>query len=501
MKSKMKSKLLVRIFGIVLIIISLVLSFFLFSQSQSTTCTFPEGSTIGGIDVGRYTKEQAKALLMSNYEQPLRLSIDKLEFELAIDQSGTEFNYDGMVESLRCEQRSSFEKFWKFIWNWVEETPINIDLLYTYDEAVLQQVIDQQISPMVEKSPIPASRISGTTQFIPGENGYSIDKVKLVEAINQEVLKTERSLIRVETKPVLATPPTNQMITDQLKEIINESQFGGVVEIFAQNLTTNEKTQLLMQNNEEFPSGVAFTAASTMKIPILISTYWRNDLPLSEMMTNWVEYMVVFSENDPADRLMEQIDSIRGPLLVTNDMQALGFENTFIGGYFYLGAPLLNLYQTPANQRTDVNINPDVYNQTTPEEVGELLVMIYQCAEKGEGVLIEESKGSITSEECHKTIEVLSRNQMGALIEAGLPENTTIAHKHGWSQERDGLVHSFSDVGIIYGPENDFVLTVFLFSDQQLLFDVANPLIARISQTIFNAYNLNHQIAWPFPEN
>ena len=68
-------------------------------------------------------------------------------------------------------------------------------------------------------------------------------------------------------------------------------------------------------------------------------------------------------------------------------------------------------------------------------------------------------------------------------------------------RNRDGLVHSFSDVGIINGPENDFVLTVFLFSDQQLLFDVANPLIARISQTIFNAYNLNHQISWPFPEN
>lgn len=497
----MKTKSLIRIFGIVLIISSLVLSFLLFSQSQSTACTFPEGSTIGGINVGRYTKEQAKALLMSNFEQPLLLSIDNLEFELPIDQSGIKFNYDVMVDSLSCEQRSPFEIFWKFIWNRIEDNSINIDLLYSHDENVLQQVIDQQISPLVEKSPIPASRISGTTQYNPGEDGYSIEKAKLVESIHQEILKSERNLVRVEGRPVPPSPPTSQMIRDHLKEIIIESQFDGVVEVFAQNLATNEKTQLLMQNREDKEPGVAFTAASTMKIPILISTYWRNDLPLSEMMNEWIEFMVVYSENDPADRLMEQIDPIRGPLLVTNDMQSLGFENTFIGGYFYLGAPLLNLYQTPANQRMDVNINPDVYNQTTPEEIGELLVMIYQCAEKDRGKLVEESNGSITSEECYQIIEVLGRNQMGALIEAGLPENSIIAHKHGWSQERDGLVHSFSDVGIIYGPENDFVLSVFLFSEQQLLFDVANPLIARISQTIFNAYNLNHQIAWPFPEN
>jgi len=497
----MKTKVLFRIIGIVLIISSLVLVFNSYKRFQSHPCIFSEGSSIGEVDVSGLNKEQARIRLMSLYETPLRYAINDIEFELEITNSGLEIHYDKMVDQLSCESGNSFEKFWNYIWNRSEANSINIDLLYSYDDEVLQNVIDQQLSSFDERSPVPANRIPGTTQYDPGEEGYSIDKAKLVESIHQEILKSERNLVRVEARPVPPSPPTSQMIRDHLKEIITESQFDGVVEVFAQNLTTNDKTQLLMRNGEEKEPGVAFTAASTMKIPILISTYWRNDLPLSEIMTEWIEYMVVYSENDPADRLMEQIDPIRGPLLVTNDMQSLGFENTFIGGYFYLGAPLLNLYQTPANQRMDININPDVYNQTTPEEIGELLVMIYQCAEKSEGALIEESNGSITSEECYQIIEVLGRNQMGALIEAGLPENSIIAHKHGWSQERDGLVHSFSDVGIIYGPENDFVLTIFLFSDQQLLFDDANPLIARISQTIFNAYNLNHQIAWPFPEN
>jgi hypothetical protein len=85
-------------------------------------------------------------------------------------------------------------------------------------------------------------------------------------------------------------------------------------------------------------------------------------------------------------------------------------------------------------------------------------------------------------------------------MEAGLPEGLKIAHKHGWSQEKDGLVHSFSDAGIVFGPEEDFVLAIFTYSPNQLLFDIANPFLARISQTIYNGFNPQHQIAWPFTE-
>jgi beta-lactamase class A len=197
---------------------------------------------------------------------------------------------------------------------------------------------------------------------------------------------------------------------------------------------------------------------------------------------------------------MEQIDPVRGPLLVTSDLQSLGLENSFIAGYFYLGAPLLNFYETPANQRSDAFISPDVYNQTTPGDIGHLLSMIHECSTESTAQLINQSQGKITQEECNLIIETLAANKMGALMEAGLPEGITIAHKHGWSQEKDGLVHSFSDAGIVFGPEEDFVLAIFTYSPNQLLFDVANLFIARISQTIYNGFNPHNQVAWPFEE-
>ena len=101
-------------------------------------------------------------------------------------------------------------------------------------------------------------------------------------------------------------------------------------------------------------------------------------------------------------------------------------------------------------------------------------------------------------QECQMMIDILSQNQIGALIEAGLPEGTQIAHKHGWSEEQDGLLHTVSDAAIVFGPEKDFVFTIFVYSSNQLLFDEANFLIAKLAQAAFNGLNPNNQIPWIF---
>jgi beta-lactamase class A len=72
------------------------------------------------------------------------------------------------------------------------------------------------------------------------------------------------------------------------------------------------------------------------------------------------------------------IDSNLAPLIVSEDMDRLGLDNTFWGGHFYVGAPLLRQnFETPANQRTDVNTGPDRYNQTTAADMGMLMEDIY----------------------------------------------------------------------------------------------------------------------------
>lgn len=139
----MKKKFIIRLIGIVLFTSSLFLSFFSYNQSQSINCIFPEKSSIGEVDVSGLTREQAKVRLMEIFEKPLQLSMNNSEMELPIAQSGYEFHYDEMVDHLRCESVTSVDMFWKYIWNNLDDDPINVDLRFANNEEILQQVIEQ----------------------------------------------------------------------------------------------------------------------------------------------------------------------------------------------------------------------------------------------------------------------------------------------------------------------------------------------------------------------
>ncbi|MDX9848969.1 MAG: serine hydrolase [Anaerolineaceae bacterium] len=498
--NKVNGKLITRVVGIGLILLSLILMVVNFQKSKQQHCLFPPGSTIATVDVGGLDREQSIIKLKSIFEKPIQIQVGNLAFDLTNEQVGLEIQYEEMVSVLNCEIEDPFSTFWSYIWHQTKNDPINIKIIYDLNEGTLVSTIGELISPAILVEPKPYEPISGTTRFEPGKPGVTFNQDELVQRIKDEGLRTNKNVIQIPITQAPPLAPTIEQIATQVRSIITDADFSGVVEIYAERMSDHHKIQILNWYGEEREPGVAFTAASTMKIPIMLSTYWRQDIPLSEIMQDWIEYMVIYSENDPADRLMEQIDPVRGPLLVTNDIQSLGLENSFIAGYFYLGAPLLNFYETPANQRSDAFIDPDVYNQTTPEDIGKLLSLIYECSQGSSAQLIEKSQEKITQEECQLIIDTLAANKMGALMEAGLPEGLKIAHKHGWSQEKDGLVHSFSDAGIVFGPEEDFVLAIFTYSPNQLLFDIANPFLARISQTIYNGFNPQHQIAWPFTE-
>jgi beta-lactamase class A len=223
----------------------------------------------------------------------------------------------------------------------------------------------------------------------------------------------------------------------------------------------------------------------------MVSIFRRLKEPAPAQDVSLLELMIERSENDPADLLMQTvIDKDFGPLKVTEDLQSIGLNNTFLGGYFYPGAPLLKLYTTVANQRTDISTDPDIYNQTTPMEIGWLLDDIYQCAQTGGGTLIAAFPGEISQAECRLMITYLTRNRIAVLLEAGLPEGVQIAHKHGWITSNDGLIHTIGDAGIVYTPGGNYVITIFLYQPVQLLFDPANQLVAQISTAVYNYFNL-----------
>jgi beta-lactamase class A len=97
--------------------------------------------------------------------------------------------------------------------------------------------------------------------------------------------------------------------------------------------------------------------------------------------------------------------------------------------------------------------------------------------------------GEITQEECRQMIEYLANNKIGVLIEAGVPDGTRVAHKHGWVSV-NGIINTIGDAGIVYTPGGNYVLVVFLYHPQQLIWEPASKLIADLSRAVYNYYNI-----------
>jgi hypothetical protein len=207
--------------------------------------------------------------------------------------------------------------------------------------------------------------------------------------------------------------------------------------------------------------------------------------------------MIRKSENPPADRLMESLDEFRGPLIVTDDMRKIGLENTFLAGFFcsaQFPCPLLEKISTPANQRADVSTDPDSFNQTTPSDAGMLLTDIYQCATENGGALVAAFPDKINSQICQQMINFLVLDKIGVLIEAGVPEGTQVAHKHGWITEpSSGVIKNISDAGIVYTPGGNYVLVIYAYHPVQTIWEPVSGLFAQLSQTVYNFYNLPTQ--------
>ncbi|MGB5843808.1 MAG: serine hydrolase, partial [Anaerolineales bacterium] len=276
-----------------------------------------------------------------------------------------------------------------------------------------------------------------------------------------------------------------------LKQIVDLAEFDGLVGLYLADLQTGEEINFAYSQGEDFSTNpdVAFTGASIIKIPIMVSAYRRLDENPDSETTRLIEEMIVKSGNDPADWLMERvIDPFTGPLDVTADMQTLGLENTFLAGEFYPGAPLLAAFQTPANLRTDINTDPDIYNQTTPSDIGMLMEDIYQCTQRGEGNLLAVFPDEFTQAECQSMINYLGNNDLGLLIEAGVPDGTPVAHKHGWVTYF-GVMNTLGDAGIVYTPGGNYVLSIFINHQDQLIWEPASELVATMSEATYNYFN------------
>jgi hypothetical protein len=117
------------------------------------------------------------------------------------------------------------------------------------------------------------------------------------------------------------------------------------------------------------------------------------------------------------------------------------------------------------------------------DNLGWLLGSIYQCAYNESGPLLDTFPDVYSPRECRQMLHAMSSNKIGALIEAGVPEGTRVAHKHGWINDTHG------DAGVVFTPGGNFVLVVVLHNTTWIDFSESFPLVAEITRAVYNYYN------------
>ncbi|NCP88644.1 serine hydrolase, partial [bacterium] len=342
---------------------------------------------------------------------------------------------------------------------------------------------------------IPAQPIPGSTEFQPGQPGQVIDVDRAVILIGDAMRSPSQRVVQLAPVYTSAGRPSKQNLQLLLEEIIGQDNFDGIVGIYLLDLQTAEELHFAYRAGENLPVNpdIAFTASSTIKIPIMVTAYQRFNGRLDDQTATLMLDMIKKSENPPADALMRVIDEARGPLVVSETMKALGLQNTFLAGYFYDGAPILQIFHTPANTRTDVNTDSDIYSQTTPSDIGSLLEDIYQCSQTGGGTLVAAFPGQIDQNSCQQMIQYLVEDKIGVLIQSGVPEGTAVAHKHGWVTDPSGVIHNVSDAAIVFTPGGNYILAIYVYHPNQIIWDEVSKMYADLSRAIYNYFNLATQ--------
>jgi Beta-lactamase enzyme family len=483
-----------------------------FSQQQES---LPAEVSVGDVNVGGLLSREALNKLESAYRQPAILYYGSSPILLDPGSVGFRMNSESMLASAGASGEVGggfWSRFFNYLLDRESEQSVNVPLSAEFQQNLVEQSL-RDISARYDRGSGQADYDLQTLTLRPGSEGYHLDV--------QAALPLVTAALQSATNRTVQLPVTQDSANvgniDTLKNLVEnylDSQgfvFDGqttIASVFIMDLKTGEEVNIL--------GNVAFSAASTIKVAILVD-YFRhlwNPVPQDEA---WLMANSLLCSNNSSSNLLMKIIGERLPLEaqstgatvqsypdptfngiadVSQTAEFLGAQNTYINAPLYLGVAGQQLGSIPAPKTApnpDYSTDPDPYNQTTAEDMGTLFGMIYDCAEYGSGLMSAYPDGEYTQTECKQMLELMSANDLLRLLQGGIPPGVRISHKNGWVNDVSG------DTGIVFPPNGrDYVISVYLwqktdFQDYTKLW----PLIEGISRAAWNYFSPENPLIAP----
>jgi hypothetical protein len=464
-----------------------VLQMIAFSQANDR---LPSGVSLGSVPVGGLTEVQAREQLLAVYNSDIELRYGSDSIVLKPASINFRVNAGAMLPQASALRGQS--NFWVGLGDYMWLRPASaadVPLSLTYSQESLRRFLED-VAARYDRPGTPPRADPLTLGFIPGEPGQALNVDSALDVIDR-ALRSPYPEDRVVNLPLVEqtrVAPSYETLRELLIENAGLFQFEGLISLYLSDLDTGDELTLTIGPTGTITGPVAFSGMSTIKLPVMVTYYVQQDEVPSQEDRLRLQRMLDQSENFETDALLRQLgdgDGFEGTRQVVRTMQRLGLVDTYISGLLTeLGAVLAPL-ETPANARTDIQTNPDPFNQTTARDMGQLTVMIHQCAEN-RGPLLLAFEGRVTPEECQDMITFMSNNLVGPIFVSGGSPGAVVAHKHGW----DALpLTNAADAALVYTPGGNYALTIFIHTPTEMLFDTANRVIISMARAVHNYYN------------
>lgn len=443
----------------------------------------PPGTTIAGVDVAGLTLDAARAAIEERYLSPVAVFREQERAaELLPSEVGFAIDTEKMLTTARAqwESQEMWRRYAEFVVG-ISPQPITIPIVARHDDASLRRQLDT-VADFIDRPAQGPQLLVDTGEIQPGLPGVITDREASLQRIRVALYSPSGRSAQLTLIDEPAPTWNIQVLQDAIENQL--ASFDGFGSIYILDLQTGEEVRI--------NSDVAVSGLSILKIAIFVEAYRTLDNPPNDYERQLFIDTATASSNHAANLLLHVIagqdNTYAGAEALTNGMHEMGMVNSFMAIPYdaQIVPSRPSTYTTPANQRTDINTNPDTTMQTTAEDIGYLLAMLYNCAQ-GNGGLLAIYPGEITQDECQAIIDLMVENVEGNLIRYGVPETpeVRVSHKHGWSFNEHG------DAGIVFSPGGDYVIYTLLAQPENdwLMSDYSFPILREIARSAYNYFN------------
>ncbi len=292
---------LLRWFSLALLLMAIGLTFVELVAFSRQRASLPRGLVIAGVSVGGLDRTEASERLLQVYGSAVELHYGDQVFWLSPAAAGFSADVEGMLAAAELIRTggSFWAEFWDYLWNRpgeVEQIPLRAEISASQMEAALRDIAARYDQPPTAVQPVP-----GTSSFRPGQPGEVLDISRATELLGAVLRQPSDRRLNLPVVEGDAPRASLSTLATLLKQNIDVAGFDGLAVLYLQDLRSGDELLLGRYRNAEFQldPDIAFTAASTIKIPIMIAFYQAFDEPLDEEADRWLREMITESRQRP----------------------------------------------------------------------------------------------------------------------------------------------------------------------------------------------------------